>query len=91
MVGRNSGVDHGLVYLAFLDLSKCVLSAEIEPQDSVSQGDWFRWVSGYGCVDRICKTLPIHVLCVPSSAPVDDGGAGHLAAYGYRDGQVVRS
>ncbi len=44
----------------------------VEPQDSTSQGDRFRGVSRYACVDSICKALPIHVLCVPSSASMGD-------------------
>ncbi len=44
----------------------------VKPQDSISQGDRLRGVSRYGCVDSICKALPIHVLCVPSSASMVD-------------------
>ncbi len=57
MATRSSGVDHGLVYLPILGLPTCVLAAEIiEPQNSVSQGDWFRWVGCYSGVDSICTT-----------------------------------
>ncbi len=44
----------------------------VEPQESTSQGDRLKGVSCYVCVESICKTLSIHVLCAPSSASMGD-------------------
>ncbi len=49
----------------------------------MKEGVIFKWIF-------LSVALPAHVLCAPPSASVGDRGVWHLAAYGYRDGHVVR-
>ncbi len=69
------GVDHGLACLSISGFSTCVLAAiiggAIENRDTFSLGDRLTGVGGYGCVDSVCKAVPILVICVPLSAPMD--------------------